>query len=293
MSIDIIPLNRENTRKEISDAGYTVLDSSTTDFHVLKNKNPMILDAGVVVFICTAGEGKIVVDMNTLHIQRGSFVLLLPYSVVQILEISDDADIALLATGLGFLEKLAMLQPVENYVSRIREEPCMLLNDEQLEELETSYKFIEKLYLGAKGPLAKEIRDTLVTFLALQIVSFFAQNQPVERRKLSRQEQVFRNFTLSLSKNFRLHRTVEFYAEEACLTPKHFSAVIKQRSGKLPLEWITERTIVLIKFLLNNTDMSVLEISNELDFSNQSFFTRYFKKHTGVTPSGYREGIER
>jgi len=100
---------------------------------------------------------------------------------------------------------------------------------------------------------------------------------------------VFRHFTLSLSRNFREHRTVEYYAEEACLTPKHFSAVIKQRSGKLPTEWIMERTIVLIRFLLDNTDMSIQEIANELNFPNQSFFTRYFKNQTGMTPTAYRE----
>jgi AraC-like DNA-binding protein len=54
------------------------------------------------------------------------------------------------------------------------------------------------------------------------------------------------------------------------------------------MEWITERTIVLIKFLLENSNKSIQEISNELNFPNQSFFTRYFKQHTGMTPTAYR-----
>lgn len=293
INIDRVPLDTEEKRRELTDSGYIILDSSSTDFRVLKNKKPIILDSGVVVFVCLAGEGRMVVDMNTIRIRRGSFVLLLPYSVVQIVEASDDIDIKLIATGLGFLEKLVMLQPVGNYEAQIREEPSLLLGEEKLREIGEIYYFVERRYSEACGPLAKEVRNTLMTFLALEVVSLFAMTRPAERRKLTRQEQVFRNFTVSLSKNFREHRTVEFYADEACLTPKHFSTVIKNRSGKLPSEWIAERTVVLIKFLLDNTAMSVQEIANELNFPNQSFFTRYFKIHAGYTPTGYRSREDR
>ena len=151
--------------------------------------------------------------------------------------------------------------------------------------------FVEKLYKEATGPLKQEIRSSLLTLLALEIVTLFAENQETGSPRLSRQDQVFRNFTISLAKNVSRHRTVEFYANEACLTPKYFSTVIKKRSGKLPMDWITERTIVLIKFLLQNSDKSIQEISNDLNFPNQSFFTRYFKNHTGFTPSAFRLNV--
>lgn len=265
-----------------------MLDSTSTDFHSLKEEIPFILDAGVVVFVCLAGEGKIVVDMQMIHFRRGSFVILLPYSVIQVVDISEEAQITLIATGMGFLEKLAMSQPVENYVEKIREMPCIQLSERQLVDAREIYLFVERLYKEAKGPLTKEIQNTLMTLLSLEIVTLFSENQATGKPHLSRQEQVFRNFTLSLAKNVREKRTVEFYAAEAFLTPKYFSTLIKKRSGKLPMEWITERTIVLIKFLLKNSNKSIQEISNELNFPNQSFFTRYFKHHTGMTPTAFR-----
>ena len=288
-NMESISLNNESKRKELLNTGYIVLDSSSTDFHALMSKDPMILDSGAVVFLCLAGKGKIVVDMNTFQIERGSFVLLLPYSVIQITEASKDIEITLVATGFEFLNKLVMLQPVEDYMSRIRENPCLLLTEQQLEEVKQVYRFIEKRYDVARGPLVEEIHNTLMTYLSLEIVSLYTLNQSTEKRKLSRHEQIFRNFTFSLSKNFREQRRVEFYAEEAYLTPKHFSTVIKQRSGKLPTEWIVERTILYIKFLLDNTDKSIQEISNELNFPNQSFFTRYFKNYTETTPTAYKK----
>ena len=274
-----------------TDNSYLKLDSSSTDFHELKAKIPFILDAGVVVFVCLGGEGKIVVDMQTISIRRGSIVILLPYSVIQLADISDNTRITLIATGMGFLEKLALSQPVENYVEKIREMPCLQLSENQLEQAKKIYLFVEKLYKEATGPLKQEIRSSLLTLLALEIVTLFAENKESGNPRLSRQDQVFRNFTISLAKNVSQHRTVEFYANEACLTPKYFSTVIKKRSGKLPMDWITERTIVLIKFLLHNSDKSIQEISNDLNFPNQSFFTRYFKNHTGFTPSAFRLNV--
>lgn len=274
-----------------TDNSYLKLDSSSTDFHELKAKIPFILDAGVVVFVCLGGEGKIVVDMQTISIRRGSIVILLPYSVIQLADISDNTRITLIATGMGFLEKLALSQPVENYVEKIREMPCLQLSENQLEQAKKIYLFVEKLYKEATGPLKQEIRSSLLTLLALEIVTLFAENKESGNPRLSRQDQVFRNFTISLAKNVSQHRTVEFYANEACLTPKYFSTVIKKRSGKLPMDWITERTIVLIKFLLQNSDKSIQEISNDLNFPNQSFFTRYFKNHTGFTPTAFRLNV--
>ncbi len=291
MSNVLATLEKEISKNEFTDNSYLKLDSSSTDFQELKSKTPLILDAGVVVFVCLEGEGKIVVDMQTINIRRGSFVILLPYSVIQLADISDDTKITLIATGMGFLEKLTLSQPVENYIERIREMPCLQLSENQLEQAKDIYLFVEKLYKEATGPLKQEIRNSLLTLLALEIVTLFAENKEAGNSRLSRQDQVFRNFTISLAKNVSQHRTVEFYANEASLTPKYFSTVIKKRSGKLPMDWITERTIVLIKFLLQNSDKSIQEISNNLNFPNQSFFTRYFKNHTGFTPTAFRLNV--
>lgn len=288
MSRVLTMLEKQIQKSEFTVDSYLKLDSTSTDLQELKEKIPLILDSGVVVFVCLKGEGKIVVDMQKISIHRGSIVILLPFSVIQLADVSEDTKITLIATGMGFIEKLALSQPVDNYIDKIRETPCMQLNEDQLEQSKEIYLFVEKLYKEASGPLKQEIRSNLLTLLALEIVTLFTENKEVKTQRLSRQELIFRNFTISLAKNVSKHRTVEFYANEAFLTPKYFSSLIKNKSGKLPMEWISERTIVLIKFLLKNTDKSIQEICNELNFPNQSFFTRYFKSHTGFTPTAFR-----
>ncbi len=79
-----------------------------------------------------------------------------------------------------------------------------------------------------------------------------------------------------------------FYAAQLNLTPKYLSTLIRQTSGRTASEWIDDYVILEAKNLLKYSTMSVQEIAYSLNFPNQSFFGKYFKNHTGQTPSGYR-----
>ena len=69
-----------------------------------------------------------------------------------------------------------------------------------------------------------------------------------------------------------------------CVTPKHLSATIKETSGRTAGEWIDSYVIIEAKTLLRNTGLTIQEVSAKLNFSNQSFFGKYFKHITGISP---------
>jgi AraC-like DNA-binding protein len=81
-----------------------------------------------------------------------------------------------------------------------------------------------------------------------------------------------------------------FYADKLCLTPKYLSKLIKQASGKSAPEWIDNFVILEAKNLLKYTNLAIKEIVFQLHFPNQSVFYKFFKAHTGMTPSEYRNG---
>ena len=78
-------------------------------------------------------------------------------------------------------------------------------------------------------------------------------------------------FYNAIIEHCRQHRDVQFYADLFCLSPKHFSSVVKQA-------------------LTYEPETSIQAIADRFGFSEQASFARYFKKHTGVTPTEYREG---
>ena len=93
---------------------------------------------------------------------------------------------------------------------------------------------------------------------------------------------------LILNENFKTERSVQFYADTLYMTSGHLSKVLKQVSGKTAGQLIDDAVIMEAKILLAAPELTVAQVANELQFSDQSFFGKYFKKHTGLPPSKFR-----
>ena len=97
-------------------------------------------------------------------------------------------------------------------------------------------------------------------------------------------------FHNNLNQYYRTHRDVGFYAEKACLSVKHFGTVITSETGHTATWWIHSRVVAEAKILLHlRRDLSIQAVANMLGFDNQSVFSRYFHRETGLYPSEYRE----
>lgn len=102
---------------------------------------------------------------------------------------------------------------------------------------------------------------------------------------MSRQEIFFGKFIALLTQYHTQERSVTFYAEKLCITPKYFSTLIKKQTGKSAAQWIDDYVILEAKNLLKFSGMSIQEIAYHLNFSTQSFFGKYFKHQTGLSPA--------
>ena len=98
----------------------------------------------------------------------------------------------------------------------------------------------------------------------------------------------FDKFMRLLQENYMKHHTIKYYADRMNLSPKYLSLIIKKVSGRLATEWIDDCVILEAKNLIKYSSMSIQEISYALNFTNQSFFGKYFKRHTGISPKAYR-----
>ena len=90
---------------------------------------------------------------------------------------------------------------------------------------------------------------------------------------------------------YKENRKVEYYAREIGITAKHLAFVIKKTTGKYPSEWLDNYALLESKRLLRSTDLSIQEISYDLNFSTPSHFGKFFKKETGMTPKRFRDSI--
>lgn len=104
-------------------------------------------------------------------------------------------------------------------------------------------------------------------------------------------DQSILEFPSILDEHFIKEKKVSFYADYFHLSISLFSKKIKQQFGKTPSQLIQERTILEAKRLLQLTPKSIKEIAFELDFEDEYYFSRYFKKNVGISPSIYRKSI--
>ena len=104
-------------------------------------------------------------------------------------------------------------------------------------------------------------------------------------------KQVSARFHNDLKQHFRKHRDVGFYAAQACLSTKHFSAVVKQETGHTAAYWIHHQVVAEAKMLLHiRHDLTVQAIADMLGFEDQATFSRYFRRETGLSPTDFRTG---
>ena len=97
-----------------------------------------------------------------------------------------------------------------------------------------------------------------------------------------------KRFLLALEESYIQNLSIEEYAKQLAITPNHLTQIVKSVMGKTPISIIQEKRIIEIKRLLLHSSKNVSQIADYLNFTDQSYFTKYFKKNTGITPLQYR-----
>ena len=137
---------------------------------------------------------------------------------------------------------------------------------------------------GACGPERASVRHGHIASAR----GIYRKGNVIEQQPFSRKSKYYAEFVRLLTANYAQHRSVEFYADRLCITPRYLSAICKELTGMTATESINNHVMVNARILLASTDMSVLQISEELNFPNPSFFSQFFKRHEGVVPKTYR-----
>lgn len=138
----------------------------------------------------------------------------------------------------------------------------------------------------------QEIIRSYIFVLIHELNSFLQTTKTSENHHLEKLPAIVANFKTLLKKEYQNQHTVNFYADKLNITPKHLSEILKKQTGKTAGDWINESVILEAKVLLQNQKYSVAQISEFLNFSDQSVFGKFFKSNTGLTPLEYKKSIK-
>lgn len=240
------------------------------------------------IFLCLDGEVEISLNLKHYTIKKNNLLFLFPGVIWKYHKKSPDLSFIILIAKTEFLQQLQVnLQKALSMSVYIIQYPITQLTPTETEGLVDSISFL-------KRKTETETVNTDVIKFTFQAISaeidmIFKQRYKVRPIKISRKEEIMKNFMQLLLKHYKQHRDVQFYANELCITPKHLSLVIKQTTKKGANEIINEYVTLQAKSMIKSSTLTIQQISNELNFANQSFFGKFFKRQTGMSPKQYRQ----
>lgn len=257
-------------------------------------KYPFRVDCYVAAY-CVEGTVDCSVNLTDYHLTTGTLLLFTPGNIVRITEPDQTQQLRLtlicastsFITGIGINPSKFLVEAMD-----VLRDPCIHLSADETEMLR---KYVNlALDITKTNPqFIKESIGGLVSSVFYQFAGFLAdskrrqdQETPV---RTTRQRQMLEQFIkLAINDHAREH-LVGYYADKMCVTPKYLSKIVKDASGRSVPEWLNELLILDAKNMLRHSDMTIKEISAKLNFPSQSFFFRFFKNHTGQTPTQYRD----
>nr|WP_315029534.1 AraC family transcriptional regulator [uncultured Chryseobacterium sp.] len=239
--------------------------------------------------ICTAGEISIEIDSQEYNVDTHSFLIAAPSTIVKFLKTSEDFMMKLLFFDKNFL--------IKNISNPFIIEKMNLFSEGSYSIVKTTARNSIQLqnlmdYLKKKsrkqGKFTEEIIRTIIFNLLLETAEIIEKEDFIGKEKEEGKKDLYLKFNKLIRENIRGQRTVQFYADQLCISNKYLIEMIKKASGKTPHEVIDETLLKEAYVMLGNPDITISEIAFELQFNSTSAFGRFFKKHTSLSPSEYR-----
>jgi AraC-like DNA-binding protein len=251
------------------------------------------MDSGLV-FLCVSGAAVIQVGLIESNITKNKETIILPGTVFRILDTSEDFwgkmfvfskeiyEQAVLRLGISFSEYLIsapfyLLPEGSDFLknTKLRMEMAELVHKEKNND------FIQLMQ--------RNFVQNYFLYLYDKCLSVFKQAET----QYSVKQKHFYAFLSLLDKHIKTERKVAFYAEKLFITSRYLGKITSENArNESPKELIDKRLVLEIKVLLQCIELSIQQIADDLNFPDQSYLSRYFKHHTGISPSKYRNEIK-
>ena len=248
---------------------------------------------GFMAVCCLEGEIDLDLNLSSYHMEKSSLMVSVPSQILRISHQYEDSrsiHCILVAVSKEFLSSISFdfgklfsdgIKLLDNPVVKLRRKEEDILSS----YLNMAYQIMNSDIVEKQaviGPLVSSAYNVIADVWNKNMKSSQGQSSSIRSRALLGQ------FLTLLSENYNDHRDLSFYAAQLGMTPKYLSRVIKNQTGRSAAQWIDSYVILEAKNLLKHSDLNIKEIVEKMKFQNQSVFYKFFKTHTGKTPTQYR-----
>ncbi|MBR1593247.1 MAG: AraC family transcriptional regulator [Alloprevotella sp.] len=243
-----------------------------------------------LIALCRQGRATLQLDTEERHLYPGDLLTCGYNRIVGKLQMDADFEAqCFLVSHRFFSDILSGLTDISRLFLYTKDHPVVALTRQEVWLYSTYWDIIRKRTADIANPYRTPLVRTLALALIYELGRTLLRAGNPESEPAKRSEYIFRSFIRLLEENFREQRSVDFYAKALCISPKHLAFAVRSVSHQTPHNWINTYVVREARLLLRTTSMSVKEIALTLSFPSQSFFGTYFKTHTGLSPSAFRQ----
>lgn len=247
----------------------------------------------VGLIVCEKGYFCFDVDKKKFTARAGETVFLSEGNNFSIGELSDDLCVSILFYHIDPIREILGSSIVAMYLyTTLTPEPCYVWISGEESDLARYIALLGRHRKSAQNPFDNHECKLLLLALTYRLCSIYSRRIIEEKNVAGHKIDTFIKLIRLIEKYYMQERGVAFYADKLCLSPKYLSALSKSVCGYTVQELVFRAIIRKSIFWLKNTNKSVQEISDDLNFPNASFFGTFFKKQTGLAPSYYRISAE-
>ena len=251
-------------------------------------EGPQVLTYGAIL-ICRKGKARLQVNYKDWQLYDGAVITVFPNDVVK-LRVEETFQVEMLKYNPSLLRE-ASLQLEQTVYSSLREDRCR-------QDTPVVTNIINGMFALLKVYFDQSECTCISQLVLCQLKAFFIgfheylQRNPQYRPdevKSYRVRELFNRFMMQLEKDYKISRDVNYYAAQMNISSKYLTNIVNQVTGHTPKTIIDQYVILQLKMQLKRSTQSIKEMAWEFHFADVSFFCRYFKKHTGLTPQQIRE----
>lgn len=278
--------------KLLSGTSYRSGDIVITPLMSLKNLNYITtLIQGVTIGVTVSGTTRLRINGKPYELRPNTLFIFNENTVIEQVKASIRSSGYMLTYSRSYLNRIHVdTQDVISIYHGFMGEPCITVDPDEASYINDLSKLM-RATLAGDATTANRDRVLAALFAAMfhYVMGIIPKHTFVGQADVSnRTDELFNRFVVLLREHCRTQRSVEFYAAQMGITPKYLSLILKKKSGRNASKLIDEAVVYEAKRLLKYSGLSIGEISDNLNFTSQSFFGKYFKQRVGVSPSRYK-----
>ena len=262
------------------------------EFMIIDSPEPFLFESEpikteyVTISYCMEGFIKVAFNLHEHILRKNCFTVTYPGQLVQFKDMSKDFRRILLIMSPSFHNKLYLTGILTK--GRLEKWAGYTLKQDMTKEVEALAEICKTIIHNCSHESAIEALLHLMKGFTIGLKEI----SDVEDARYSFQTKLTNQFFDLVEQEYKNHKDLTFYADRLNKSHKYISQAIKASTGQTATEWI-ERTVIFdAKAQLLTTDKSIAEIAEDLGFSSQSFFGKYFKRIVGVAPHVYRKKVK-